>query len=95
MREQIVVGKAEPRAPGLDTLVEVKDRARRGEILGTLCVAYAKKLVEDGFKVYATDTTSRGIQTENWEAVTPKPIKDVADTQEPTAEMEHPMESNL
>ena len=70
MREQLEVGKVEPRALGLDTLAEAVDRARRGEILGTLCVSCAKKLVEAGFKVCATDTTSRGTQNKIWEVVT-------------------------
>lgn len=65
LREKLAVGKVEPRAPGLDTLAEAVDKARRGEIPGTLCVAYVEKLVEAGFKVCATNTTSRGIQTEN------------------------------
>lgn len=80
MREHLVVGKAEPRSLELDTLAETMDRARRGEILVTLCVAYAEKLVEAGFKVCAIDTTSRGTQTEIWQAVTPKPIKEVTAT---------------
>lgn len=64
MREWRVVGKVEKRALGLDTLAEAMDRARRGEISSTLCVACAENLVEVGFKFYAVDTTSRGIQTE-------------------------------
>lgn len=64
LREQLVVGKEDPRATGQDILAEVVDRAKRGEIPGTLCVACAEKLVEAGFKFCAANTTSRGIQTE-------------------------------
>ena len=65
MREQIAVRKVEPRAPRLDTLAEAMDKARRGEVSGTLCIVCVEKLVEVGFKVCAADTTLRWIQTEN------------------------------
>lgn len=37
LKEQLAEEKAEPRAPGLDTLAEAVDTGRRGEIQGTLC----------------------------------------------------------
>lgn len=77
----------EARASGLDTLVMAVDRARKGDVPGAVCTAYAEKLVTSGFRVCATDTISRETQTETWEADTRKPIEDVAITQEPTTEM--------
>lgn len=68
-------------------MVEAVDRARKGEILGTLCIACAEKLVEEGFKFCAVDTTSRGTQTEIWEVVTKEPFEDVVVTQEPKTEI--------
>ena len=64
LREQLAVGKTKPRTPRLDTLAEAVDRARRGNVPGTMCIARDKKLVAGGFKVCAANTTSRETQTE-------------------------------
>ena len=56
------------------------DRARSGEIPGTLCIACARNLVEARFKVCAADATLRETQTEKYEYVTPEPVEDITDT---------------
>lgn len=94
LREQLVVGKEKARAPGPDTSVEAMDSARKGEILHTLCVAYAKKLAEARFKVCAIDNTLRGTQTKMCEVITLESIEDVATTQEPTTYIAKSTESN-
>jgi len=65
LRKQLAEDKVEARAPGLDTLVQVVERVRKGNVPGVVCTTCAKELVAMGYRVCAVDTISKETQTES------------------------------
>lgn len=76
-------------------MAEAKDRAKKGDVLGVVCMVCAKKLVTTRFRFCATDTISRERKIEIWEADTQKNVEDVVVTKEPTTEMVQSIEISL
>lgn len=87
LRKQLAEDKVEARAPRIDTLAEAIDRVGKGNVVGAVCMTYAKEIVVAWYRVCALDTILRETQTESYEDDAKKLIEDAAITQEPIAEI--------